>query len=412
MEKALLAGVCLPGQKLRDINDSLDELSRLAETAGTRVEKRIVQNRASIDSACFIGRGKAAEIAALARELGIVSIIFDDELKPVQQKNLEEITGLKIIDRTRLILDIFARRARSKEGILQVERAQLEYYLPRLSKRGLSLDSQAGGIGTRRGPGEKKLEIDQRKIRDRMAFLDREIELISEHRKVLRQKRAQNSQALISIVGYTNAGKSTLLNLLCERGEIYADDKLFATLDPTTRQVKLENGRTVLFTDTVGFINKLPHMLVASFKATLEEISGANCLIHLIDASNPACSAQEETVINVLKELGAQNIPMITVFNKADLLAKNRLERLRGNKAIAISAKTGEGVGALLKAVEKIVTPKLFAHTLSLDHSESALVNKIHSISVVKKQEYDKNRIRLKIECSSEQWSIIQSILG
>ncbi|MFH1368890.1 MAG: GTPase HflX [Elusimicrobiota bacterium] len=452
MERAILLGLQLPKTKRNEVEDSIAELSRLAETAGAKPELTVIQKRHKTDPAYLIGAGKALELKELAREKNIKTIIFDEELKPVQQKNLEEAVEAKIIDRSRLILDIFAKRARSKEGILQVERAQLEYFLPRITERFGRFEQQTGGIGTR-GPGEKKLEVDQRRVRERIALLDREIESVRFHRGVLRQKRLDSGQPVVTIAGYTNAGKSTLLNALSgatpgtdkNRGVypvknqdiagfipgknrqsnshkayyaareisngVYADDKLFATLDPTTRQVKLPNGRIALFTDTVGFIKKLPHSLVAAFHATLEEISLSSCLVHVIDASHADYENQVRTVLSVLKELGAEKIPVINVYNKADLLLKEQRARLSRDGALLISARFGNGVEQLLSRIENIVVPKVYRHSIRVPYSKTRLLGQIHKLAVVKKREYTEKNVKLNIETTKEHWNKIRQIL-
>lgn len=407
MEKALLVGIQLPGIQRKEVEDSLSELARLTETAGASAEIKIIQRRQQIDPAFFIGEGKANEIKEIALENNIRTLIFDDDLKPGQQKNLEELTGAKIIDRTRLILDIFAMRARSREGKLQVERAQLSYYLPRITKKGSSLDNQVGGIGTRRGPGEKKLEVDQRKIRDKIAAVDEEIRAVQKHRDVMRRKRLKSSMPLVAIVGYTNAGKSTLLNTLSKSNEVYADDKLFATLDPTVRQVKLPGTRTVLFADTVGFIHKLPHMLISAFKGTLEEILEANCILHVIDISDPTYQEHADTVLKVLKDLGADHIPIISAYNKAD-----RLNVKRSRHNLTISALTGQGINELLEAIELIITPGLSPHSIVLPYEKNNILPRIYQLSAVKKQKYSPDGVHLTIETTPRQWEKIRDYIS
>jgi GTP-binding protein HflX len=351
------------------------------------------------------------ELAEHAKEAGISTIIFDDDLRPSQQKNLEELFSAKIIDRSRLILDIFARRARTREGILQVERAQLAYYMPRITAKFGRFEQQTGGIGTR-GPGERKIEVDLRRIRDRMVALDREIDTIKEHREVARAKRIESGELTVAIAGYTNAGKSTLLNKLSGENAVYADDKLFATLDPTTRRVQLPGKRKVLFTDTVGFIRKLPHALVAAFRATLEEISQADCIIHLVDASHAEYAHHISVVNDVLKELGAQDIPTIVVYNKADALtATERKTLCSKGEPILISAKTGEGTAILMSALEQTIVPKLAKHTITLKHGQEKLISKIHASSIVKKQIYKADSVALTINCTPEQWKKVNSLI-
>jgi GTP-binding protein HflX len=410
MEKAILVGLQLPGTRRDEVKSSLAELARLAETAGARPEAEVIQHRAKIDPAYLIGRGKAAEIRDLVNEKQIATVLFDEDLKPVQQKNLEEIIEAKIIDRTRLILDIFARRARTREGILQVERAQLSYYLPRLTQRGIWLDSQTGGIGTR-GPGERKLEVDQRRIRERITRLDGEIEQVRRQRQVTSKQREQSGQPVIAIVGYTNAGKSTLLNALSHGDTVYADNKLFATLDPTTRQVRLPGGRVALFSDTVGFINKLPHGLVAAFRATLEEITRADCLLHLIDVSHPDYEHQVQTVLGVLKELHADHIPMIAVYNKKDMLTPEQQRKLERQGFFLVSACTGEGIDDMLRRLENIVVPRLVSHELLLPYAQSDRIARLFAMAVVKQMSYTEKGIRLTLESTSDSWKKILALL-
>jgi GTP-binding protein HflX len=410
MEKAILIGLQVQGTVRRDVEHSLDELARLTETAGAYPAKRIIQKRARIDPAHLIGLGKAQEIRDIVRAQGIATVLFDEDLKPVQQKNLEELIEAKIIDRTRLILDIFARRARTREGILQVERAQLAYYLPRITKKGIWLDSQVGGIGTR-GPGERKMEVDQRRIRERMARLDREIEQVRLQRSVLSKQREESGRPVVAIVGYTNTGKSTLLNCLSKSRAVYADDKLFATLDPTTRQVKLPGGRIALFTDTVGFINKLPHALVAAFRATLEEITRADCLLHLVDVSHPDYPNQVQTVLGVLKELQAEHIPILTVYNKKDMIPAAESRRLARHNHFLVSARTGEGIEELLDRIENIVVPRLSPHELLLSYNQSSCVADIFRLATVRKQRYTERGIRMDIESTPASWKKIRSLV-
>jgi len=411
MEKAILVGLRLPGISRHEAQESLRELARLVETAGAVAVETIIQQRQEIDPAYFIGAGKAAALAEHAGREGIRTIVFDEELHPVQQKNLEELTRTKIIDRTRLILDIFAKRARSREGILQVERAQLAYYLPRLSNQGAALDNQVGGIGTRRGPGEKALEIGRRRVREQISSLDRAIENIRRHRNVQRQKRTEAAFPLVALAGYTNAGKSTLLNALTHRNDVYADDKLFATLDPTVRQVRLPGGRYALFADTVGFINKLPHQVVAAFRSTLEEIKRAKVIVHVIDISHPNHEQQAGTALEVLKELGAGDIPVITAYNKADTLSAAQRKKLTNEEGLVISARTGQGLDKLLARIESVATPGLIAHRIKIPYTGNSVISKIHQLAVVKKRRYGADAIHLEIGSTPEQWKKIQHLV-
>ena len=305
------------------------------------------QKKDHADPATFVGKGKAAELAERVRELKAQTVVFDDELKPSQQKNLEELIPAKIVDRTRLILDIFAQRARTREGILQVELAQLSYMLPRITEHFGRFEQQTGGIGSR-GPGERKLEVDQRRIRERMTHLKKQIGKISSERSLQRQVRRSVPMPQVALVGYTNAGKSTLLNALLRlsagrakaKDEVYADDKLFATLDPTTRRVRLPSGRIILFSDTVGFIRKLPTQLVAAFRATLEEVATADLLIHVVDASDLDWREQSQTVITLLEDLKMGQLPRVTAYNKIDLLSKPALAPFKDGILISAGSAT------------------------------------------------------------------------
>ncbi|MBN1621760.1 MAG: GTPase HflX [Endomicrobiales bacterium] len=410
MEKALLVGLHLPRLKRKELDNSISELERLTKTAGATPEQTIIQKRDSIDPAYLIGQGKAFEIKEIARTNKIDTIIFDEDLKPVQQRNLQEIIEKKIIGRTRLILDIFAQRAHTKEGKLQIELAQLNYLLPRITERYGRFEQQIGGIGTR-GPGERKLEYEKRGIRDRIAHLNREIESIRMHRDIARSKRIESGHPTVAIVGYTNSGKSTLLNALTKSNSVYADDKFFATLDPTTRQVRLPGGREILFTDTVGFIRKLPHMLVAAFRATLEEVTSSHCILHLIDISQPDHLNQMQTTLNVLKELKADHIPIVPAYNKADLIPKDQRNKLVRKGLLLVSSRTGEGINKLLQRIEQIIIPKLNLHRLTLPYEKSRYLAKIFGLGLIKKQSYTDKGIKIQIRSSSEQWEKIKSLI-
>ena len=336
--------------------------------------------------------------------------VFDDALKPMQQRNLEQVLDVKVFDRTRIILDIFAMRAHSKEGKLQVERANLSYALSRLANQGALLDSQTGGIGTRRGPGEKKLEEDKRKIRDKIAALDKEINKTARSRQTQRRLRARQDLPEIAIVGYTNAGKSTLLKAL-SKSAVYADDKLFATLNPLTRKVKLPNSRSVLFTDTVGFINKLPHDLVEAFKSTMEEILRASAIVHVIDASSPDKEKQIETVNNVIRDIGAVHIPLIAAYNKADKIESFWKKAFNVKGSCVISAKDGMGLDDLLKAIEEKIEPKHSKRTIKIGYEKQNLLSQLRKLSNIKSQKYEKKNIALSLECSDINWSKIKKIV-
>jgi len=348
-ERAILVGVSLPSQSKWHVEDLLAELALLSETAGAVVTDRIVQERRRIDPAFFIGSGKAKYVAELVEERNADLVVFDDDLSPAQVKNMEQIIGVKIIDRSGLILDIFARRARTREAKTQVELAQLRYLLPRLTRQWTHLSRQQGGIGMR-GPGETQLEVDRRRIRERIAKLSRMLKKIDVGRKVRRAGRKDFVR--VALVGYTNSGKSTLLNALTE-ADVFTEDRLFATLDPTTRITCLKNGRKILLTDTVGFIRKLPHHLVASFKGTLEEAVEADFLLHVVDVSHSRFEEQMVAVREVLDDLKILEKPHLLVFNKTDRLEK--LSVLDGLKedypgSVFISALQGDGLESL-KAV-------------------------------------------------------------
>ena len=411
MEKVILAGLQLKDKTELEVKNSLDELESLCLTAGAVTLEKSVQKRNVPDAAYFIGCGKALEIKELAQTLKADGIVFDEQLKPIQQRNLEKIIETRVIDRTRVILDIFAFRARTKEGKLQVERAELAYESARLANQGVNLDSQTGGIGTRRGPGERKIESDKRIIRDRIASLDKEIEKIKNRRDIQRGSRKNSDLPEVAIIGYTNAVKSTLLKNL-SKSDIYADDKLFATLDPLTRKVKLPGGRGVLFTDTVGFINKLPHDLVAAFKSTMEEILRASCILHIIDASNPDKNKHIKTVCDVLKDIGADKIPVIDVYNKADKIDPYLLNSLKSDDSYIISAKNMKGVQALLKAVEEKVIPSHSLYKIKLDYENQDIIPQLYKLSNVKEKNYKKNVIEIKLESSKENWNKIQNIMS
>lgn len=385
MENVILAGVTL--KTAPHDTSSLEELKRLAHTAGGTVVHTFQIRVQAFNSATLIGSGKMEEIAETVRLTNAQTVIFDDEISPAQQKNLEEVIPAKVIDRTRLILDIFAQRARTQEGKLQVELAQLKYLLPRLGGQGTALMQQKGGIGLR-GPGETKLEYDKRRLRLRISKLEKEIEQVKKERGLRRERRTQIPLPQIAIVGYTNAGKSTLLNVLTRQNAVYADDKLFATLDPTTRRVHMPAGGEMLFTDTVGFIQKLPHSLVSSFRATLEETSFADVILHVHDASSPHRNAQAETVRQIITDLGAQTIPVIDVFNKIDLLSPARLALLQAQnpQGSFISAGNKLGLTELLEQVEENVARRWKLRRLTLEPKSRGLIGFIYGKALVNGQ--------------------------
>jgi GTP-binding protein HflX len=334
--------------------ESLDELGRLADTAGVGVADRVVQPLRRIDPATFIGRGKAQEIRARAEDGRASVVIFDDALSPAQQRNLERVLDRKVIDRSALILDIFAQRARSLEGKMQVELAQLQYLLPRLTRHWTHLSRLGGGVGTR-GPGETQLEVDRRRVRERIALLRRRVRDVDRTRGLHRHERATVPFPTVALVGYTNAGKSTLMNTLTQAG-VLVEDRLFATLDPTIRRLRLPGGLTVLVADTVGFIHKLPHQLVDAFKSTLEEVRSAQLLVHVVDVSHPTWAEQVQVVESVLTEIGADERPVVRALNKIDLLPAGTRAPLAGPDAVPVSARTGEGLRQLLTTIETRLT--------------------------------------------------------
>jgi GTP-binding protein HflX len=356
-ENAVVVGVELPSPA-HDVplEYSMEELERLAETAGAQVVGRFTQQLKSVTPATLMGRGKVDEIQASLRDLDADLVIVDEDLTPAQQRNLETAFKIRVIDRSQLILDIFARRARSNEGKLQVELAQLNYLLPRLTRQWTHLSRLGGGIGTR-GPGETQLEVDRRRIRERINHLKVRLKTVERTRTLQRKERDEVPFATVALVGYTNAGKSTLMNTLTRAG-VFVEDKLFATLDPTTRALRLPNGDKIMVVDTVGFINKIPHSLIEAFKSTLEEVKNADLLLHLIDMTNPLFAEQIHVIEEVLKEIGAGEIPTILVPNKTDVVASVPLQKLQdpGVEGVCpISALTGAGIDRLLQLVGTIL---------------------------------------------------------
>jgi len=380
------------------VDDSLEELKQLADTAGATVIKKFIQKRPKPDPAFFIGRGKVQELALYAQQENIDLCIFDDELSPAQQRNIESVMGIRILDRTALILDIFAQRARTNEGKLQVELAQLQYTLPRIMGKGLMLSRLGGGIGTR-GPGETKLEVDRRRIRDRIAFIKDQIEKVKAVRSLHRSKRKKNNVFEVSLVGYTNAGKSTLLNTLTN-SDIYAKDQLFATLDPTTRQLTLPNKQEIIITDTVGFIQRLPHQLIAAFRSTLEVVTEADLLVHVIDVSHELYKEQAAAVHEVLKEIGAETKPVITVYNKIDKLPPDSklADRLALEEdTVCISAAKKLNLETLQQMIETHLKSKAVEVTLCIPYAETAKAAQLHETANVLEQEYTENGAVMKV---------------
>jgi GTPase len=391
-ERALLIGLEKEGVSKWDLRDSMDELRELANSAGAEVVDTVTQKLQKPTAPYYIGKGKAELIRDSFQQREVTSVIFDDELSPAQGRNLENLLARKVLDRTQLILDIFAQRARSREGRLQIELAQLQYLLPRLTRMWHHLSRQTGGIGTR-GPGETQLEVDRRRVQERIARLERELEAVRKTRAVQRQGRKRHQWPVAAVVGYTNAGKSTLLNLLTG-ADVIAADKLFATLDPTTRSFALPNKQRVLLTDTVGFLRKLPHTLIESFKATLEEVHEADLLIHVVDLSHPRVDEQMDAVDNVIKELDAFGKQTVIVFNKIDNLQNRELAEAYGQRfpgSVAISARTGEGVNQLVQTLqEALATWRLCLH-FRIPVNESALIAEIHRAGHVLELRYEGN---------------------
>ncbi len=385
------------------MEESLAELAELTRTAGAQVIESTTQSRPVPDSAYFIGRGKASTVSSIAKESQADVVIFDCELSPAQQRNLEDMVDCKIIDRTQLILDIFAQRAETKEGKIQVELAQLEYLMPRLTGHGVMMSRVGGGIGTRgpgRGPGETKLEVDRRRIKDRIARLKRDLDSIRLHRGVQRKRREKHDVVSAAIVGYTNAGKSSLLNAIAD-ADAFVEDKLFATLDPRSRKARLTNGQVVVFTDTVGFIRKLPHSLVAAFRATLEEATHADLIILVVDSSHQYFEEHIAVAKQVLRELDAADKPTITVFNKIDLLtdpciASNLVERIPNS--VAVSAKTNENIDRLFNLVIEMLAARRQIVKLNIPQDRGEVAALVHEKGRVLETEYTDGEIVMTAE--------------
>ena len=393
-----LVGVDLKSRSRWQTEDSLDELSELAETAGGDVIGNGTQKLEAPFAGTYIGTGKATEFADHCRRNKVDTVIFDDELSPAQTRNLEKVFECKVLDRTALILDIFAQRARTKEGNLQIELAQLQHLLPRLTRFWGHLSRQKGGIGMRGGEGETQLETDRRRVQDRIARIEKDLEVVRKQRATQRVGRQRHLWPLASIVGYTNAGKSTLLNKLTGASAL-AEDKLFATLDPTTRRLRLPTNQNVLLTDTVGFIRKLPHGLVEAFKATLEEVVQADLLIHVVDVSHPQAEEQIASVNAVLEEIGAAGKPTLMVFNKIDKLENPALVDMflaSHQHAVAISAERGDGLPALRAQLGTSLRPVREFVELSVPHENAAAIARLHSQAQVVERNYRGRKAKFK----------------
>lgn len=370
-----------------DVSASLDELEELVKTAGAVTVDKVIQNRERIHPGTYLGKGKIDEIRERVFELGATGVVCDDELSPAQMRNLEDALQIKVMDRTMVILDIFAARATTREGKIQVELAQLKYRSARLVGLRSSLSRLGGGIGTR-GPGEKKLEIDRRLIHDRISVLKSDLEDVKRHREVARQQRDKNHMPVAAIVGYTNAGKSTLLNRMTDAG-ILAEDKLFATLDPTTRNLSLPGGQQILLTDTVGFIRKLPHHLIEAFKSTLEEAKYSDIILHVVDCSNPQMEIQMHVVYETLRELGVTDKVVVTVFNKIDAAEPDTtLKDFSSDFQVRISARTGEGIDELENLLESILRSRRIYLEKVYSYKEAGKIQQIRKYGQLLKEEY------------------------
>lgn len=379
---------------------SLDELCELASTAGAVTVARVIQNLDNFNPATYIGKGKIDEIKELIIEYDATGIICDDELSPAQMNNLSDALEIKVMDRTLLILDIFAARANTNEGKIQVELAQLRYRSSRLSGLGNALSRLGGGIGTR-GPGETKLEMDRRIIHERIGQLKHELEAVVTHRELTRSQRSRSNIPVVAIVGYTNAGKSTLLNTLTGAG-ILAENKLFATLDPTTRGLELESGQQILLTDTVGFISKLPHHLVEAFKSTLEEAVYADIILHVVDASNPAMDSQMYVVYDTLEKLGAGDKPIITAFNKIEIAGNKVLKDFKTDKTVNISALHGDGLTELKDTIEEVLRESKIYIEKTYSYTEASKISLIRKYGQLISEEYVAEGIEVKAYVPTE----------
>lgn len=396
-EKSERAVLCSVDTGRFDAEVSIDELEELCRTAGAEVVAKVIQVRPAPDAALFLGVGKLDEIKEFYKYEDIDLLIFDDELTPSQQRNIENYTGFRVIDRTTLILDIFAQRARSREGKLQVELAQLKYMLPRLVGKGTSLSRLGGGIGTR-GPGESKLESDRRHIRRRIEAISEELKAVEKRRNQMRRRREKDGVETVVIVGYTNAGKSTLMNRLTDAG-VLAENKLFATLDPTSRALSLPSGREVMLIDTVGLIRRLPHNLVEAFKSTLEEAACADVILNVCDASSPDCAEHLRVTNELLSELGAADIPVVSVMNKSDLLYDADSVMTLGD-SVFISALHGNGIDALLAAIDRALPPDRRRCVFLFPYDDMSPSSLVREDSTVFGEEYTENGLKIDALCS------------
>ena len=402
LERAVLVGLSR-GRDGAQAESSLEELRRLSDTAGAEVIETLLHRRDKPDPATFIGKGKAQEVRDIVRGSGADTVIFDEELNPAQLRNLEELFGVKVLDRTALIIDIFAQHAHSSEGKAQVELAQLNYFLPRLRGWGESMSRLGGGIGTR-GPGETKLEVDRRRIKKRISKLRDEIEDLEKTRATKRQERTRSRVPSVALVGYTNAGKSTLLNRLTHAG-VLVEDKLFSTLDPTTRRLELPDGRPIVLTDTVGFVRKLPHALVEAFKSTLEEATRADLIVHLVDGSDPDPEGQYMAVRDVLGEIGAAEVPELVAVNKTDALSEVDLARLRRRfpEAVFLSALEGDGVPEVLERIAQTLPRPEIEVDLLVPYDRGDVVAALHAAGAVINEAYEEAGTRVRARLREDQ---------
>lgn len=392
-ERVILVGVST--RENDDTEDSLDELKDLVKTAGAEAVGRVIQKRELVHPGTYVGKGKIEEIRELLWELDATGIVCDDELSPAQMNNLTDILDVKVMDRTMVILDIFAGRASTSEGKIQVELAQLKYRQSQLTGAGRAMSRLGGGIGTR-GPGEKKLEMDRRLIKNRIAQLNRELREVKRHRELTREQRTKNRIPVVAIVGYTNAGKSTLLNTLTGAG-VLQEDQLFATLDPTTRSRKLPSGQEILLTDTVGFIRKLPHHLIDAFKSTLEEAKYADIILHVVDTSSPQMDSQMYTVYETLQNLGVKDKPIITVFNKQDRLEEDSVIRdFKADYTVKTSAKTGAGLIELQETIEAVLREQKVFLERVYPYSDAAKLQLIRKYGELETEEYREDGIYVR----------------
>ena len=395
-ETVVLVGVAIPPVSVDEAEASLEELAALADTAGADEAERVLQRRHEPDPATFVGKGKAEELRDLSNVVDADTVIFDDELSPAQSRNLEKILGRTAIDRTALNLDIFAQHAHTPAGKAQVELAMLRYRLPRLRGKGKGLSQQAGGIGTRMGGGETKLEVDRRRLLRRVTKLEEELKELTKNRQTQRKARVRSRLPTVTIVGYTNAGKSTLLNRLTDAG-VLVQDRLFATVDPTTRRLDLPGGERVLMTDTVGFVRKLPHQLVQAFRSTLDEVAQADLLLHVVDASAADPRAQEDAVRTVLREIGADDVPELIVFNKSDIADPDDARRLLQSHpgSVLLSAETGEGIDRLLDVVGERLRELTHVVALVVPYDRGDVVAAVHRAGEVVSESHDDDATRL-----------------